>query len=307
MQYFGCAAAIALVLAAVAARADCGNGTTDADVKACLSQELRDADQRINAVYKTIMAGREEPGKAMLRDQQRFWLKRRDKACNLDNKEPDREKWLAAILTDQSKTVCVVRYTFARVSELDELLKQAGGASPPDLPAAPQAPKFAEEPASRPIPAWNRFIYDNDNYQLRSNVSHDRGKWYYEIQIDVGRIALLGNVLLLPGYSAVPPAQGGSVNSINIRDALANAPTISIGFAIDLDNGLVNVRVNGDWRQQPGSAGSTEVKLNRSYQTYLEGSSPLDSLIRRELVTINLGEKPFEYALPDGYRPFSQQ
>jgi hypothetical protein len=170
-----------------------------------------------------------------------------------------------------------------------------------------QAPKFAEEPAPRPIPTWNRFIYYDDSYQLRSNVSHNGGKWYYEMQIDGGRIALLGDVLLTAGYIAVTPEQGGVVHSINIRHTRSDLPVMSIGFAIDLDNGLVNIRYDGVWKEPPGSAGSTDVKLNRAYQTYVEGSSALDSLIRRELVSINLGEKPFEYAIPDGYRPFSRQ
>jgi uncharacterized protein YecT (DUF1311 family) len=305
MRHFGYAAIVGLVLAATAARADCSNGTSDAEIKACLGQELRDSDQRINAVYKAIMASRDDPGKIALRDQQRAWLKSRDKACTLDNKEPDREKWLEAILTDESKTVCVVRYTFARVGELDELLKQAGGASS-DLPAAPQAPKFADETAPSPIPAWNRFIYSDEDYQLRSNVSHDRGKWYFEMQIDGGRIALLGDVLLTVGFRAAAPQQGGVIHLVNIRHTHTDMPVVHVGFAIDLDNGAVNARNNGVWSQPPGSAGSSEVKLNRAYQVFLEGSSPLDSLVRRELVTINLGEKPFEYAIPDGYRPFSE-
>jgi uncharacterized protein YecT (DUF1311 family) len=303
MRYLTGAVACGLILVAGGARAECGNGTSDADVKACLSQELRDSDQRINAVYKAIMAARDEAGKTTLRDQQRAWLKSRDKACNLDNKESDREKWLQAILTDRSKTVCVVRYTFARVGELNDMLTQAGGTPPGDLPPAPEAPKFADDSGG----AAAGFSVVDEGYQLHTNATHQRGKWYYEMRIDNGGIAKLGDVLLTAGFEGTEDQGGGVVQMFNIRHTHTDAPATVIGWAIDLDNGLVNIRYNGTWDVQPGAAGSSEVKLNRAYGGYLEGSSPLTALIKRNLLTINLGEKPFAYAIPDGYKPFSEK
>jgi uncharacterized protein YecT (DUF1311 family) len=107
----GAISATALLAFAGPAFADCGSGTSKDDVKACLSQELRDSDQRINAVYQSLMASREDAAKIALRNEQRAWLKQRDGACGLKSKEADREKWLQTILTDDARTVCVVRGT----------------------------------------------------------------------------------------------------------------------------------------------------------------------------------------------------
>jgi hypothetical protein len=49
------------------------------------------------------------------------------------------------------------------------------------------------------------------------------------------------------------------------------------------------------------------VKLGVPYHVYLESSSPLGTFLQRGLIKVNLGERPFAYALPDGYRPFAQQ
>ncbi len=286
------------------ARAECGSGATDADVRACLAQDLRDSDQRINAVYKSLMASRDDTGKISLRDEQRAWLKSRDKACILDNKEPDREKWLQAILADQQKTSCAVRYTFVRVAQLNEMLQQSGAAAA-NLPSAPLPPKL--ETTSAPAPDASAIIFLDEGYQLHSNAGHMRGKWYYELWIDRGHIAELGDVLLTSGIIAATPPPAGVVHLINIRHAHTDARPVVIGVAADLDNGAAYTRTDGLWAVPPGSNGGAEVKLNHAYVGFLEGSSPVSELIRRGLIKINLGERPFDYALPDGYRPFGEQ
>src|SRR5918992_732450 len=117
------------------AYAQCGVNASEAEIRRCLTQDLRDSDQRINAVYKTVMAAMDEASQTGLRNEQRAWLRRRDKVCALDSRETNREKWLQGIMTDQSKTICVVRFTFGRVAELDALLKSRGPV-PIELPRA---------------------------------------------------------------------------------------------------------------------------------------------------------------------------
>lgn len=294
----------AFAMNAGVAWADCGTGGSDAEVRDCLAQDLKDSDRRINAVYKSLMASRDEAGKTALRDEQRAWLKTRDKTCALDNKEVDREKWLQAILADQQKTTCVVRYTFARVAQLNDLLPQSGAAAS-NLPPAPQPPKL--ETASAPAPAAGAITFLDEGYQLHSNVGHARGKWYHELWIDRGHIAELGDVLLTSGIIDPGPIPAGVVHLTNIRRAHTDAGPVVIGMAVDLDNGATYSRTDGLWAVPPGSNGGTEVKLNHTYVGFLEGSSPVSELVRRGLIKINLGERPFDYALPDGYRPFGEQ
>jgi uncharacterized protein YecT (DUF1311 family) len=294
------------LIAAAPAYADCGAGASDAEIKACLAQDLRDSDKRINAIYKTLMGSLDEPGKAKLRDAQRAWLKDRDKDCALDNKISDREKWLQAILADKSKTVCVVRYTFARVTQLNEILSDVDpDAATNDLPAAPQAPRFDGAPAATAgLPAG--LVFFDDGYEAGTEQTHRQGKWYYELWIDRGGIAKLGDLLLDAGYET-PDGPGGVVKTISVRRSHTGVEPLHVGIAIDLDNGGVYFRENGQWDIQPGSAGTIEVKLNHDYKVGLDGSSELRELMKRNLLKINLGGQNFEYALPDGYRPFAEK
>jgi uncharacterized protein YecT (DUF1311 family) len=98
---------ISMLLFVATAHAACGQDDSDEAIRACLAQDLRDSDKRINAVYKSLMELNDETGKVRLRDEQRAWLKSRDKTCKLSNKESDREKWLQSILANQDQTVCV--------------------------------------------------------------------------------------------------------------------------------------------------------------------------------------------------------
>src|SRR5262249_18386582 len=152
-------------------------------------------------------------GKTSLRDEQRAWLRARDKACVLDNKESDRERWLQAILADQEKTVCVVRYTFERVAQLDALLKQKVASAPPNLPSAPQAPPPAPTPVATAPPPGLTFV--DEGYRALTMTNRRSGKWYYELWIDRGHIAELGDLLLSPGFVTNGP--GGVITMINIR------------------------------------------------------------------------------------------
>jgi uncharacterized protein YecT (DUF1311 family) len=270
------------------------------DIKACLAQDLRDSDKRINAAYQSLMSSQDEAGKKSLRDEQRAWLKARDKACGLDNKESDREKWLQAILADQDKTVCVVRYTFQRVSQFDAMIAKQASAKPADLPPAPKAPELAGHAPSPQAVSYLTFF--DDGYAVRSTASYMTGKWYYEVQINRDAIAALGDVLLSTGFRT---NETGVSHMDSIRRKMVGAGPINLGLAIDLDNGFVYVRINGAWMQQPGQVSPLQVKLGRPYWVSLNSSSEIREFINRGLVKIDLGHEPFRYALPEGYKPFS--
>lgn len=286
------------------AHAECGQDGSDEAVKACLAQDLRDSDRRINAVYKSLQESSDEAGKLALRDEQRAWLKSRDKACQLSNKESDREKWLQSILASQEQTVCVVRYTFSRVAQLDQALKQRAPGKTVDAPAAPRAPEFAGATggATAAIKLPASLAFADDGYKARTVGSHERGKWYYEVWIDRGRIAATGDLLLVPGYAT---ANHGAVRMVNVRRSQADMPPMVIGLALDLDGGYIYIHQDGAWKVAPGAAGAVVMPLTGPYVGMLQGSSSLSELIERGLVKVNVGEAPFKYA-PAGYRAWGE-
>lgn len=295
-SFLGLLAGGTFLLIAGPALADCANATASAEIKSCLAQDLRDSDARINASYKLLMASRDEAGKTALRNEQRAWLKQRDTMCSLDNKISDREKWLQAIMASDAKTLCVTRYTFARVTALNSQLPKS--AEP--LPPAPQAPRLDQDPSAA---APKNTVYKDDGYTLTSAASQTKGKWYFELSIDRGQIARLGDVLLESGYQG---PQGGIIYSISVRHTDTGKAPVNVGIAIDLDNGAAYTRWNGNWGEQPGSNAGISVKLGLPYSAWLASSSPLGSFVQRGLIKVNLGEHPFVYTLPDGYRPFTQ-
>jgi uncharacterized protein YecT (DUF1311 family) len=288
------------ILMASPAFANCATATAPEEIKSCLAQDLRDSDARINAAYKLLMASRDAAGQTALRNEQRAWLKKRDATCSLDNKESDREKWLQAILASDAKTMCVTRYTFARVTALNDQLPRGGAAQP--MPAAPQAPRFDQDVSA---PAPRNMAYRDEGYMLASTVAQAKGKWYFELSIDRGQIAQLGDVLLETGYHN--PEGHGVILPLRVHRTETGKGSVNVGFAIDLDNGAAYVRADGNWRDAPGSNTGLQVKLGVPYHIFLESSSPLGAFLQRGLIKVNLGERPFAYALPDGYRPFAQQ
>jgi hypothetical protein len=252
------------------------------------------------------MESMSDADKTSLRDAQRKWLKDRDKTCGLDNKESNREKWLQAILTNQRKTVCVVRYTFERVSELDTLLKQKAPAKAVEAPPAPQAPQFpTPEPSAAPaLPLPASLVFADDGYRAITANTHERGKWYYEVWLDRGAIAQLGDLLITPGYFSQKGY--GVIRMVNIRHTQAGMQAIVIGLALDLNDGFVYVRQDDHWQVAPGVAGAVTAPMNASYVGGIESSTNVRELIIRGLIKVNVGERPFAGTPPDGYRAWGE-
>ena len=267
-------AAVLAVAWPAAARADCAAPADDDELAQCLGQDLRLADQRINASYKAAIGTLDEAGKTALRNAQRAWLKARDATCGLDNKETDRERWMQAILRDHKQTVCVVRFTNQRVTEL-------------------------ETPAAAPRPA----AMAEDVYEVYGPGSRSTGKWYFEVAVDQGAVARTAETALWVGYLG-PEVNSGRL--LRVRKLDAQRGVVTIGVAIDLQAGKVYTRNDGQWFAAPGSAGGLDVKLARDYRAGVTSSTSLTPLVRGGMVKINFGDQPFVYSLPDGYRPYNQ-
>jgi uncharacterized protein YecT (DUF1311 family) len=286
------------------AYAQCGGNASDAEIRACLTQDLQDSDRRINAVYETLMASMNDASQAALRKEQRAWLRRRDKVCSLDSKETNREKWLQNIMTDESKTICVVRFTFGRVAELNALLKSKGRTTVV-APAAPATPSLSASQAG-PVTAWPiGFGTIDEGYAVLSHSEHNsKGRWYYEVWIDRSAIASRGDVLLHSGYSTGKQTVS---RMSSIRRTHKEQGSIALGLAIDLNTGFFYIRENGVWQTPPGSSAGMQINPNREWRAVLRSSASLTELVNAGMVKINLGERGFEYALPDGYRPFAER
>jgi uncharacterized protein YecT (DUF1311 family) len=271
----------------------CDNPQSDTEVSACIEAELRESDLRINQRYQDLMAKLSEDGKRELRADQRAWIKRRDSSCGSTSNESSRESWFQSLLKDYRKTVCIVRFTRTRVTYLENRLT----APPSPVPTVSQQyPKSALPHAA---------VGNEDQYELRAQHGHTRGKWYFEVKVAAGEIAKNVETTVQMGFST-PGLTVGRL--LNLRKRDADAPTFRLGFALDLDNGKYYAHTNGIWRNgSPGSAEGVDIKLGREYKAVISSSTSLSELVRDGLVDANFGQRPLEYAMPPGYRPVAER
>lgn len=279
---------VAILLASFGAySAECDDPKTSLEISLCLGKELRDSDVKINQSYKELMGRLTGRDKATLRNQQRAWIKERDTVCDLDTKETNREKWFQELLLDYGKTICVTRYTRKRTGELDRMLSNS----------SMQPGMISEPPKADASPANNLDVA----YDRRPATVHMNGKWYYEMLIDYSQVAQIGPVALVIGVSE----SGHLVGSMdNIRKQDAGKDPITVGIAVDLDNGKLYISRNGAWiGGAPGSNEGLDLKLGRNYYgTFaISADSPKTYLDNKALIP-NFGDRQMTYAIPAGYK-----
>ncbi|MBF0556759.1 MAG: DUF1311 domain-containing protein [Nitrospirae bacterium] len=263
--------------------ASCDKPSGNTEKEACLVDDLVGSDKAINQTYQEIMAQLTGEEKTKLRNEQRAWLKERDHTCKINSKEPDRKKWMQYILKDYKRTVCVVRYTYRRVNELDAMKARVESNSKEDIAT----------------PVSEKGIYD-----FSSTAHHNKGKWYFEVKLDMGAIASKADSVMFIGITDEVTNSGAMPY---MRKKMKDLGITSIGIAADLDYGKVYVRNNGTWTNgNPGSSQGLDIKTGREATALITSSVALDEFLNQKLVTINFGKSPFEYALPDGYRPFEE-
>lgn len=269
--------------------ADCDNPKDDAERAVCLGVELRLSDAQINSTYETLFATLDEAGKRKLRAEQLDWLRLRNKVCQLDAHESDREKWFHNILQDYYKTVCVVRLTSLREAELKSLNQGRSGNTG-------QVGARGEAPVAISLP--HQEIYDVAGDLLRSS-----GKWYFEVRLNVGGMAKLAETALFIGLKGNDGKSVGKLTRIRHKDVSAGPQVI--GIAVDLDEGKLYSSENGAWLGgAPGSASGLDVKLGRNYVAVVSSSTSLFTPLRHGLIDINFGGHAFTYAPPSGYSPY---
>lgn len=290
---------IAMLIAGTSstAIAEC-RSNDDAALANCLALDMWTTDQKINQVYQELMARYSDSEKKVLRDEQRSWLQMRNSVCHLDARESNREKWIQAISSDYQKTVCVVRFTQQRIYAL-EMYQKIGVAS-----AQPQA----TSPVAREESPASVFPGLPPDYTTRGNIPRSDGKWYFEIKVNMAELAKHGNASL---YLGLEDHMGNGYGKLLYAYGNSTQRTVfNFGFAIDLENGKLYRHVNGEWLvAAPGSAKGMDLKLNRRYFVKVTSSAPVFNPVRSpiSIVSINTGEKLFDYSLPAGYRPFNGQ
>lgn len=273
----------------------CDNTSSSEDVAYCLGTELRDSDSKINELYKELMNKLEKEKKEQLRKDQRAWLKERDSECNCSSKESDREKWFQDLLKDYRKTVCVTRFTRFRTSELDQMLATISKDS-----------RNGDIQSKHPLPALEEHKYLRADYQYLSSLRKTDGRWYYEITLKCGDIAGFSPTALWIG--CVDEKTNNTFGHLSqIRGSDLSAPVVRFGFALDLEAGKLYTRVNGAWQQgYPGSSGGLDLKIGHPHRFKIESTALINPLVEKKYIQINIGDKPFEYSMPDGYRPYDE-
>jgi uncharacterized protein YecT (DUF1311 family) len=286
---------VALLGAGGIAHAAC-EASSDAARAQCIGQELRASDQVINDAYAHLHDALDADGQAALRHQEIAWIRLRAKTCQVDARQSDREKWFADLLTDFGKTVCVVRFTDQRVAELRAqqaaLRPAATAGAPPAQVLPPPAPSDT-----------------GDIYELVAQKMPASGKWYFEVTMDQSDIAKSASATIFIGVSGAGFGNVGTLRTVRKRNI--GAEPVTIGIAFDLDDGKLYLRDNGAWQHPPGSAQGLDLKLGRPYQAQLSSSIPLNPFLadrgtpflNRAAVDVNLGQRAFIYAVPDGYIP----
>ncbi len=284
--------AVTLLLAVTPSgvRAQCDNPKTSAQRAQCVGDELRGSDRTINRVYSDLMKSLSTADRITLRNDQRGWLKTRDQNCGLTWSKGDREAWLADLLHDYQKTVCVVRLTNDRVQTLYAYQKSN-----------------AVVPASPPVAASD----STPLYDLFTREPKTKGKWYFEVKVDEPAIQKLAEATFSAGiFQAVREdgaanEKGGSYgNLITIRRIDKRVELYTIGYAVDLDNGKLYVSKNGEWDGgAPGSSGGLDLIRGRAYRAALSSSVSINPFLSSHMLDVNFGEREFAYHLPDGYSP----
>lgn len=302
------------IRAAAAATTDAdgpGTGCTAADDGVqCLAQEFVRADSRINDSYQRLLAAAPVSSRGDIVAQQRAWLVRRDTTCHLDARRARSSSWIPYVLEDRTRAICVLRLANERTAELDAL----AGVYAKLAQGGPAGVQFEVRPQ-----------HSDAEYVAVSPVGHEKGRWYFEVAIDLSKVRSPIEATLQIGIGRadgqsttgtafhirpmdliVKPASGGSVTIVNGnmgRDA--HLSTAFVGIAADLDAGRVYVRRAARWIDgNPGSSGGSELLLGREYRAVVYSSVLLRDLVQQGIVSINFGSKPFADAVPDGYQPF---
>jgi len=266
---------------------ECNDPKTSQQIAQCVGKELRAADAQINESYQALMKRLDESDRLVLRLTQRSWIEARDKICELDTKETNRDRWYQALLEDYPKTVCVTKFTRKRIKELKAMLAQG---SPVLMPQASASTTSTSQTDT------------GKAYDGGERRPHSSGKWYYELTVDYPAALDIEPIILYAGAKAKERKKLiGVMYDVSERERFRGI--VTFGFAIDLDNGRLYYSRNGEWLNgEPGSNQGKHLKLGEKYYAAFGVSADnIDRFFKKGAIVPRLGDGPMKYSLPSGY------
>ena len=252
-----------------------------ADTTACLRQELGEADAALNAAWKARQASAHPALKSQLLSNQQAWIKERNTRCQLPTGTDSRAGWLDRLVTSDRMSICVLRETRLRTTELGQMGKTAG------------APRYSSL----------------SDFLKIAPLSRSAGKWFFEVSLDRGAIARWQNEVggkwptrFWVGCAAPKIDYDIGVKITVLPDDTGGVETV--GFAIDLDQGVAHFQQNGNWLRGGSSRNDPhKIRSGAAYVCAVEAVLNIQTLIDRKLATVNFGESPFRYAPLAGFLP----
>jgi hypothetical protein len=157
-----------------------------------------------------------------------------------------------------------------------------------------------------PKPSSDLKKHNISEYRFYSQ-NKTAGRWYFEVLVNVGEIAKTSPTALFIGCidERVDMAYG---DLSQIRSLDQSEPIKRFGFALDLEAGKLYISNNGVWTNgEPGTSGGMDLKLGHPYKVGIETTVLIEPLVYSGYLQFNLGEKAFNYSMPNGYRPFSEK
>ena len=183
--------------------------------------------------------------------------------------------------------------------------------------------QFFEEPV--PVEASVVPARNARDYVVFSSQGHSRGKWYFEVRIDQGKVREKLESTLSIGIRDKDGSYG-TMYHIRPRDTVLKVgegsitiaggnlgedirlPVVTIGIAADLENGQLYYHRDGKWSKGvPGTAKGISLKLGRVYKGIVHSSVPVAGLVQEGILTVNFGGQTFRYSVPDGYYVFDSK
>lgn len=260
---------------------DC-NKPKPEDESTCAMTNLVRSDRDLNSAYKWLVGNLAQAEAMKLKSDQIAWIRERNNVCKLSWDDTHGEYWFSKILKSPTKSTCVMRYSNARVVELNSMIeKQKSLVS------------IARHPPQ--------------DYIHYSEVAHEHGLWYFEVLVNAGEIAHATPVDVTS--SCMPSNLNEYLPSVGFKTQYKPMVNVTgenlIGLAIDLNKGKLYSSMNGIWQHgKPGSSEGLDISLGRPWKCGVQTNEPVENLLKRKFIEVNFGGKPFVYAPPPGYKPY---
>lgn len=280
------------VSAGLAHAAGCGgHNLLGRPASACLADDVRAMDARLNKLYQSLLEKSPKDAKSGIEASQQAFIKDRDAMCLIDSRAMSRTMWFAQMGKSENLMLCEMRYLHARAGQLEKLLSETGQAAP--LTAGRL-----------------RFSLANEDYQLVSRNAHKRGRWYMEITVNG---AALANVHDAPS-AAIQMICGSQVEQkgngwLAYASAQGNHGSAVYRLALDLDRGRIYFGRNRKWMNgKPGVSGGNATISGGLYSICgVFSTQKIADLVASGTVDVNFGERPFAYAPPASFEPFLEK